>query len=1022
MEPHRRDSMMVEPAGLAKDDEIKAWTLDHYELDMAAADEEDDEGGNDKTRKAFINAAKGWKGIVQTNEDYHEFAEEHYSAVKTHIKADEKSGYRQGTLLHSLVSSMEDIKLWKLWAKLILDIAKIEKIPILTRTHRTEGFTCLHRAIQDNDIDFVNRVAFVTFICSISDKQEARDAIAATNKRDQTCIHLAIAEIEKVSQSSFGLVDYLVQNSDPQVFNMKRGKIEELDMGAGNTCLHDLVHIRLCKSLERKCRKEACITCDKRNSQYDSDGYANDYLRILNTMAEKCPEAMITMNDAEQSAFLFHRHTRSRTKETKAWGRLELSTADVGDAIANTAPANMITKDKIKDKPLPTGKEEASMKTKQGAAAGKEDASVKPQTKQSAATGKDEAASKPQLAKQKHIKATSEYSQQLATDVSRLLMGLCLSLKTFPTICESLFGQEYPSYELMFKAAPLTEKTTDIHASLSLDPILACVELGLNDTASSMSSQSNARRGEEKAREARENLVTDFFDWLRDTRHVKRIIKLVVSDHPRMPCRDDVIREALKGFDIRHLDWDKEDLCMQSLAKDDIAPNLQELWLSWSGRNSTLLGWSNAEDGLWTLKKLETVYVSTGTEWESASTNHTNLSQFRNRLAAKGDKRGIAVNAADDNDSKPVYNTDFSVREGALKQGNHWLKAVQVFCDALTKKVPRNQRDKIKGQVKVAIIDDGVDLGDLQAPQYVGGGWHPDKKAPDRRTMNAWYYSEKKHGTEMAKLIQLVCPFVSLYVAKLDTRRLVYTSVAESAAKAIRAAVAHGASVISMSWTIYQSADNKDGIGELEQAIREAGMEAEGANGERYNTLMFCASEDSGFTSFREPYPATRCDTRIIKRVGSAGVYGERSEYVDPKTIDYLFPGEIVSSRDVCSGSSASTALAAGLSALVLWCAALTAQTSPPIAEARTPVGAPPRRADSMFPNGGMRAAGTGIPSQKINFQTHERMYGLFDALKSSMDNPFVNIIRILHDAAAADDPPAKLIELCKSKIPDLFK
>lgn len=83
----------------------------------------------------------------------------------------------------------------------------------------------------------------------------------------------------------------------------------------------------------------------------------------------------------------------------------------------------------------------------------------------------------------------------------------------------------------------------------------------------------------------------------------------------------------------------------------------------------------------------------------------------------------------------------------------------------------------------MAIIDDGVDLEALQTVDYIAGGWHPDRKAPDRRAMNAWYFSEKNHGTEMAKLVQLVCPFASLYFAKLDTRRLVYKSVAESAAK-----------------------------------------------------------------------------------------------------------------------------------------------------------------------------------------------------------------------------------------------
>jgi hypothetical protein len=89
----------------------------------------------------------------------------------------------------------------------------------------------------------------------------------------------------------------------------------------------------------------------------------------------------------------------------------------------------------------------------------------------------------------------------------------------------------------------------------------------------------------------------------------------------------------------------------------------------------------------------------------------------------------------------------------------------------------------MNGVIKVAIIDDGVDLEDLTTTKYITGGWYPDRRAPDRRLMNAWYISEKKHGTEMAKLIQLVWPFLNLYIAKLDTTRRVYKSVAASAAE-----------------------------------------------------------------------------------------------------------------------------------------------------------------------------------------------------------------------------------------------
>jgi hypothetical protein len=87
----------------------------------------------------------------------------------------------------------------------------------------------------------------------------------------------------------------------------------------------------------------------------------------------------------------------------------------------------------------------------------------------------------------------------------------------------------------------------------------------------------------------------------------------------------------------------------------------------------------------------------------------------------------------------------------------------------------------MKNRIKVALIDDGVTLEDLGSTKSIQDGWFPDKPSPEHRSMNTWYISEKGHGTEMAKLIQQVCPFVSFYVAKLDTQKLVYKSVAASA-------------------------------------------------------------------------------------------------------------------------------------------------------------------------------------------------------------------------------------------------
>jgi len=136
--------------------------------------------------------------------------------------------------------------------------------------------------------------------------------------------------------------------------------------------------------------------------------------------------------------------------------------------------------------------------------------------------------------------------------------------------------------------------------------MLACVELGLCDTRAlaldSFASVRDAKEHLERDRNLRENRVQSLFKWLRDNKGVKRIIRLVVYDHPQAPCRDEVIKLCLQKFDVRYLDWNKEDLSVDML--QNVAPNLQELWLTWSGRKSALFGWCNEKYGLRLLKQV----------------------------------------------------------------------------------------------------------------------------------------------------------------------------------------------------------------------------------------------------------------------------------------------------------------------------------------------------------------------------------------------------------------------------------
>lgn len=129
--------------------------------------------------------------------------------------------------------------------------------------------------------------------------------------------------------------------------------------------------------------------------------------------------------------------------------------------------------------------------------------------------------------------------------------------------------------------------------------MLACVEVSLY-ARQAAAGDSEAQSEEE--RDTREKLVTKLFDWLRGAKQVKRIVQLVIYDHAQAPCRDEVVKACLKGFDVRYLDWNKEDLSIDVL--QEVAPNLQKLWLTWSGRKSALHGWANERYGVLLLQKV----------------------------------------------------------------------------------------------------------------------------------------------------------------------------------------------------------------------------------------------------------------------------------------------------------------------------------------------------------------------------------------------------------------------------------
>lgn len=131
--------------------------------------------------------------------------------------------------------------------------------------------------------------------------------------------------------------------------------------------------------------------------------------------------------------------------------------------------------------------------------------------------------------------------------------------------------------------------------------------------------------------------------------------------------------------------------------------------------------------------------------------------------------------------------------------------------------------------------------------------------------------------------------------------------------QAIQWAIEQGVHVICMSWNLIKTPENRKQIEELDLKVQEA------AN--QHGIIMYCAAADQSLYGRQELYPLSS-KTSLIKAIGSAGVHGRPSVFVDDSRVNYLFPGEEIAELEFGKreGSSAATALAVGFASLILWC------------------------------------------------------------------------------------------------------
>ncbi|KAL9473840.1 hypothetical protein ACSS6W_008220 [Trichoderma asperelloides] len=550
---------------------------------------------------------------------------------------------------------------------------------------------------------------------------------------------------------------------------------------------------------------------------------------------------------------------------------------------------------------------------------------------------------------------------------------------------ELLYGKVASDKNLYFDASHLAGKTVDQVVDLieklsnagGFEDTLSYVNLPIlmtiHEKASGSKSDNRGYNSNEKRQRGgahQENpklgrsALISVFDKLVSV-NIRHILRLHVDDREGLPHTDAAIERAIRGLDsfslgntrreaikIESWDWRKPDLSMDVISF--AAPDATHVNLYWSGNQTILKGWGYP-DGVpgesTPTNKVKRVTLHAFPGFESRERMMKMIEGFENEVndrtkgRVKIEKRihtgTVISNIKSDDD---LDDSEIGISDGPPQQV--WIERMEDFRRSLIS-VHRLLNNRLKiPRVKVALIDDGVDLLNLDTynmVQATGLSYCP----PDGKTEHPWHQSTNGHGTVMANMIARINPWVSLDVMKIhestnhspgSKTRTIY---AESAARAIEGAIIRKADIISMSWTIrklakkaavvpnvlvagtdeeHKKSPEEVAMNALQRAIEKA---------KSRNILMFCSAADDIQLLGRESLPFSAASDCII-RIGAALPKGQRDPTSeDFNTISYFFPGnQVAEARNPRSskpveyhdGSSVSTALAAGLASLIIYC------------------------------------------------------------------------------------------------------
>ncbi|KAL2817706.1 hypothetical protein BDW59DRAFT_131874 [Aspergillus cavernicola] len=952
-----------------KDNESEAEDDDEDEEadDNEEEDEEDDEEDDDRQSVDFNPVHTELQGIVKSikgfeiknwTEHAEIFGEE---ATRWPHLADvsEKTG---DCILHFLMRDDDATqKENKELGKAIKYITKYH--PRLLTVRNKDKMTPLYLALSVLDRPRVSLIKRGLFPPKLSGKGKRRLAKAIATRcgpQDENCLHLALKNQFRDSS----LLELMVQNASQDAINARDN---------GNwTPLHRAVHYRhagedtfnIIQELIARGEPspEPCGIFDAPQAEYAFDAY-------------------VTVDREELSVYEYHMKTRDRMtvaaasiNPTQGNDRKEATKVDkkelhVGErqmqdpkkAAANAQRMN--------------ARDRANMSATRMVVEAREEAKEEDWPKPGLVRAntfqrRTESRKKnPKSENEQEIERLEQWSEQIRQE----LKLHCLRTRTIAQADRFLHGSNKEGIQLYFDYNGLPTENADPvtfydnFKGTRFDEVLQYVEfpavrLRRTDIPRGETFQRHKGLFQSKAGGRKDLLF--FFSWLKDKK-VKHIINLVVHD-PIDSHDDEAIETCLSGFRIDVLDWSKPDLDPEMLCS--ACPDVKELHLRWGGNNAILRAWGEPE-GLRTLKNLEQIYLYYDeTSDRSRSKIERFAARFKMPVSASGPAR--MDDGPEDNESmvvsttererpqndQPVFvpeprikvligqsretfpgagatTSEVAVPDQATVTVHKWLESIDSFTDELKTLMANIRTNSHRGdEIRVALIDDGVDFSEKEFREKIMHGKSFAYHTHGNQREKQWYVSELGHGTVMAHMILRVCPMAKIYPIKLDTIRDPKTKHADirpySAIQAIEAAVEKDVHIISMSWTVEQP--KGDAKTAFDMALKKA---------EEKGILMFCSSPDEGIFS-SDHYPTAWGPDKFF-RIGASQADGNPYGRVLLKQVDYLFPGVDVvraNKRDIklrvfednnsFTGSSVSTALAAGLAALVLWFAIIGAKYS----------------------------------------------------------------------------------------------